>query len=121
MNYYLTKKFSFDAAHFIPNYPGKCAKLHGHHFVAEVTVCGEKLNELGMLIDFNTLMSVAGKIVEKFDHTLLNDSIEICPTAEHLAGGILATFEYYLLDNDDVNVYSVKVWEGENSCVELRE
>jgi len=50
----LVKKFSFDAAHLLPNYSGKCGRLHGHHWVVEVGVSGE-IGENGMVVDLVVL------------------------------------------------------------------
>ena len=47
---------SFDSAHFLSGYQGKCANLHGHRWKIEVTVGKETLQEEGnyrdMVIDF---------------------------------------------------------------------
>ena len=39
----LVKEFRFESAHRLPNVPAehKCARLHGHSFVCEVSVRGE--------------------------------------------------------------------------------
>ena len=52
--YYLKAEASFDAAHFLAGYNGKCRNIHGHHWIVEVRVCSETLQangqERGMLI-----------------------------------------------------------------------
>ena len=35
------KLFKFEAAHRLPNHPGKCKNLHGHSYKLEVVVNGE--------------------------------------------------------------------------------
>ena len=37
----LSKIFTFDAAHHLPNYTGKCKNLHGHSYQFEVIVSGK--------------------------------------------------------------------------------
>jgi 6-pyruvoyltetrahydropterin/6-carboxytetrahydropterin synthase len=34
----VTKEFTFDAAHNLPNYHGKCERLHGHTYRIQVTI-----------------------------------------------------------------------------------
>ena len=38
---------SFDSAHFLSGYQGKCSNLHGHRWKIEVTVGQETLQEEG--------------------------------------------------------------------------
>ena len=49
--YTLKVEGAFEAAHHINDYPGKCARLHGHNWVVEAVVKGRELDELGMLVD----------------------------------------------------------------------
>ena len=42
----------FCAAHALRGYDGKCANLHGHNFVVEARVTGDRLNGIGILVDF---------------------------------------------------------------------
>jgi len=51
----VTKQISFDAAHFLPNYDGKCANMHGHRWTIEVAVAGS-VHEDGMVMDFSKLI-----------------------------------------------------------------
>ena len=48
----VSKRVSFDAAHFLPGYVGKCSQMHGHHWIVELAVAGEVNLETGMVIDF---------------------------------------------------------------------
>ena len=80
----VTKRFSFDSAHYLPLHRGKCKNLHGHTYILEVTIKGE-INSEGMVIDFGILSALVKEtIIEKFDHKNLNDEI-INPTAENMA------------------------------------
>ena len=88
------KIFSFDAAHRLPNYEGKCSKLHGHRWVLEVEVSSDRLiqsgSEAGMVTDFAKLKGTVNKLViDRLDHSYLNDVIEN-PTCENLLGWIWA-------------------------------
>ena len=57
--YYLTVENSFDSAHFLHGYEGKCSNLHGHRWRVVVDVACEELivegQQRGMCVDFSTL------------------------------------------------------------------
>lgn len=113
--YTCIKAFTFDSAHFLPNYTGACGNLHGHTWKVEIAVEGEKLKENGMLIDFNDLSFYIEKLKKRFDHCLLNDFLEI-PTAENIAKYIFDFLEEEL-KNKEVNISFVRLWETPNNCV----
>ena len=130
---YVTKKVSFEAAHFLPNYQGSCGNLHGHSYKLEVTVSavintnkwkeGEKLNPTeGMVLDFKNLKNAINAVVGKYDHANLNEFF-VLPTAECMAVSIYNEFveytKHYLLP-DQFRVESVKLWETEDSYAEYR-
>ena len=50
----LTKEFTFEAAHRLPNLPAdhKCYRMHGHGFRVEIAVAGEIEVKLGWLVDY---------------------------------------------------------------------
>jgi 6-pyruvoyltetrahydropterin/6-carboxytetrahydropterin synthase len=78
----------FSAAHHLVAYPGACADLHGHNWKVDVYVSGDKLDELGMLIDFTVLKVSVGNLMEELDHTDLNTHSEFAnfnPTSERIA------------------------------------
>ena len=57
--YQLTTHASFDSAHFLSGYEGKCSNIHGHRWKLEVTVQSETLEQTGqirgMVVDFGQL------------------------------------------------------------------
>lgn len=112
-------QLSFSAAHYLRNYVGKCANLHGHNYKVEVHVRGQKLDQAGMLIDFADLKTATRKVVDYLDHRNLNDlppfDKEINSTAEEIAAYFLREVGAQL-DGDRIQVYKVRVWETEN-CV----
>ena len=117
--YELTVRADFEAAHYIKNYPGKCARLHGHNWIVEAEVVGDKLNELGILIDFKILKSELKKVLEEFDHQYLNE-LEIFsdknPTAENLAKIIFDKFTINKIFTD-AKLSAIKIYESPKSCV----
>ncbi|WP_167959092.1 6-pyruvoyl trahydropterin synthase family protein [Anaerosporobacter faecicola] len=83
---YVTKKFSFSAAHQIFGCKKCQEQLHGHNYVVEVTVKGS-LNKDGFLIDLDKLESLINThVIFKLDHSVLNDCMKpLNPTVELLA------------------------------------
>ena len=78
----------FSAAHYLKDYPGKCANLHGHNYRVQITIEGETLDSLGMLVEFETIKKALAPWIEKFDHGFLNEIPPfdvLNPTAENLA------------------------------------
>jgi 6-pyruvoyltetrahydropterin/6-carboxytetrahydropterin synthase len=114
--YRLRVASTFDAAHQLAGYKGKCSKLHGHTWKVEVFVLGKELDKIGMLADFGAIKEKLREITEKLDHTFLNDSKEIGnPTSENLARYIFQSL------NDlpkFVRLEKVRVWESPKSWSE---
>lgn len=116
----LTVSVEFEAAHRIVDYPGKCNRLHGHNWVIEVSVIGDKLNELGMLVDFKELKSEVNKIINQLDHFYLNDLAAFQtknPTAENIARYIYEELSEQICCKAEIKVKAVKVWETPKSAV----
>jgi len=83
----VTRRFTFEASHQLPWHPGKCARLHGHSYVLDVTVEGP-LNADGVVIDFGDIKAAVTKhVLDKYDHHHLNDFLPN-PTAELIAADI---------------------------------
>lgn len=116
----VAKKVSFDAAHYLPNYEGKCRNLHGHRWVVELAVKGEVNSSTGMVIDFTELNRfLEQKVIERFDHKLVNDEIEN-PTAENTAGRIKLSWDLWSEENClAIQLAWIKVWETEDSMAML--
>ena len=78
----------FSAAHRLVNYDGPCADLHGHNWGVEVFLRGEKLDELGMLVDFSDVKQAVADVLKALDHGDLNAQpafAAINPTSENIA------------------------------------
>lgn len=107
----------FDAAHFLRNYPGKCAQVHGHRWEVEVCLKGTKLSAVGMLVDFHDLKKAVNQIIVNYDHNLLNDLPEFRqekfnPTAENIARQIFLDVKNILQFEHDTSLAWVKVYES---------
>ena len=84
----LTKRFTFDAAHFLPMVSAghKCRRLHGHTYTLEVSVAGDLDADAGWVLDFGDISAAVAPILKQLDHHLLNDIAGLeNPTAEMLA------------------------------------
>lgn len=72
MKFSVVKEFKFCAAHrLVDGYSGKCANLHGHNWVVRIELCGENLDQWGMLKDFNDLAPLKNWIDLYLDHGTL--------------------------------------------------
>ncbi len=104
---------SFDAAHRLPWYEGKCRNLHGHTYRLEVAV-GGPIGANGMVLDFADLKRVVRReIIDRYDHTYLNDQLDN-PTAEVLAQDI-----WKRLEASDLAIDRIRLWETEHCMVEV--
>ncbi len=84
----LRKSFQFEAAHRLPHVPAghKCARLHGHSFVAEIVVRGPLDPQLGWVMDYADIKAAFRPIYERLDHHYLNELPGLeNPTSENLA------------------------------------
>ena len=117
--YRLSIESHFDAAHKLLGYKGKCSKIHGHTWKIEVFVLGEKLDNIGILVDFKVIKEKLQKIVEKLDHSFLNDFKEIGnPTSENISKYIFKNLKD--LPNS-VKLEKIRVWESPETWCEYFE
>jgi 6-pyruvoyltetrahydropterin/6-carboxytetrahydropterin synthase len=124
----VTREITFCYGHRLLEYEGKCRHLHGHNGRAEITLAGEGLNHLGMVVDFGDVKRVVGRwIDEELDHRMLlrqDDPVlpalreqgeplfvmDVNPTAENIAKLI---FDYAA--DQGLPVVEVRLWETESS------
>ncbi|MBN1523405.1 MAG: 6-carboxytetrahydropterin synthase QueD [Spirochaetales bacterium] len=105
----------FASAHFLPNYNGKCENIHGHNYKVILTVRGTELDESGMLADFAMLKQTLKKLLDEFDHKLLNDLpwfASMHPSAENIARTVFEEISAVL---PDINLHAVEVRETEKN------
>lgn len=71
----ITKTFSFEAAHFQPNAPlgHPNARVHGHSFIADVTLAGEPDAVHGMIRNLDDVEVALAGVRAELDHQLLNE------------------------------------------------
>ncbi len=138
--YTLTTSASFDSAHFLHGYCGKCANIHGHRWTLQVTIAAEVLQKGGekdgMVIDFGDLKKAVRALADDWDHALIYQenslkaatvaalqdenfrmiSVPFRPTAEHMAKHF-----YEQLKAQGMPVKQVLVYETPENCAGYEE
>jgi 6-pyruvoyltetrahydropterin/6-carboxytetrahydropterin synthase len=119
--YELRVSSHFDAAHALRGYTGECSALHGHTWDVEVTVRGQRLDEVGIVYDFKRLKVDLEAVLAPFDHVNLN---EVAPfdavnaTAENLSRIVFERLANRV--GEGVEVVEVAVWESPVARVAYR-
>ncbi len=138
--YSLKTEHSFDSAHFLSGYVGKCANIHGHRWRVVIEVMSERVADTGqtrgMIVDFGVLKEDVKRETDFFDHSLiverntlkqktyeaLNEegfkiiNVDFRPTAE--------SFAKYFYDKFTALGYRVReatVYETPNNCASYYE
>lgn len=120
MRFYVTKTFTFDSAHYLEEYKGKCEELHGHTYKLEVTVCGQR-DSSGLVLDFGIIKKIVNeKIIDRLDHKLLNQVLDFNPSAENIVAWIWKELQDDL-KGENYFLYSIRLWESPTSFVEVKE
>jgi 6-pyruvoyltetrahydropterin/6-carboxytetrahydropterin synthase len=118
----ISVEYSFAAGHALRGYKGKCENIHGHNYKVQVTVEGETLNSVGLLIDFIDLRAAIKALTEKLDHHLLNDIPpfdRVNPSAENLAKYFCEGIEPRA-QAQGLRIQAVKVWETDATSATYR-
>lgn len=81
----VSKEFTFDAAHHLHAYEGKCKNLHGHTYKVVFGISGLP-DEIGMTVDFGTIKEIWKKEIEVYlDHRYINETLPpMNTTAENM-------------------------------------
>ena len=88
--YEISVRRFFSASHILEGYTGKCERLHGHNWEVIAFFQARDLNALGLLMDFRKAKDFLDVIIEKLDHTHLNNEppfglAKINPSTENIA------------------------------------
>jgi len=113
----ISAEYSFAAGHALRGYKGKCENVHGHNYKIQVTVEGEQLNSIGLLMDFVDLRGAIKALADRLDHRFLNDLPpfdQLNPSAENLAKYFCDELESQVRGHG-VHVRSVVVWETDTT------
>lgn len=124
--YEVTVEQTFAAGHALREYKGKCENIHGHNYRVQITVEGEELNRIGLLVDFVDLKRAVREVIAILDHQFINDLepfTVINPSAENLAKYFydevscrldLKTF------GAPARIAQVRIWETDTSIAVYR-
>lgn len=135
----ITREFSFEGAHALGGYDGKCCHIHGHSYRMAVTVSGNPIEDdnspkKGMVLDFTDLKKIVNEnIIDKFDHALVMKegalladdigrvygnvvTVDFQPTSEMLVIHFADIVKSLLPEG--IQLHSIKLWETEKSCAE---
>ena len=113
--YEVTIETHFSAAHRLRQYNGECERLHGHNWKVQISVTSQKLNKLGMVMDFKELKDKTNVLMDEFDHRYLNEVLpftELNPTTENIARYIFDRLSK-TINTDFIRVNRVTTWESE--------
>lgn len=135
--YTIKTKSEFDSAHFLKDYNGRCANIHGHRWYITVEVGSEDIIQdgphRGMVVDFGTLKDDLREETGRFDHTLLIEkgslrdttirameeegfsmiALDFRPTAENLA-----KYFFDVMSQKGYSVIRTRVYETPDNCAE---
>ena len=120
--FYLSVITYISSAHRLKEYQGVCQRIHGHNWKIKVQVKGNKLNDLGILIDFKDLRKISEQVSERIDHQFLNELErfkKINPSAENMARFFYKEIKILLPSN--VKMDKIIIWETENYQLEYCE
>ena len=111
--YEVTVKTGFSAAHQLRYYDGKYENLHGHNWIAIVTVETKELDKIGLGVDFVVLKKNVVDILSRLDYKNINEVPPFDsknPSAENISRwlfGELAT----LMNSDNARLKRVEIKE----------
>jgi 6-pyruvoyltetrahydropterin/6-carboxytetrahydropterin synthase len=123
----VSKEFSFDAAHHLHCYEGKCKNLHGHTYKVIFGLSGFVDNR-GLMIDFGDIKEIWKNEIEIFlDHKYLNETLPpMNTTAENMVVWIFEKMAQALQKEDKQKAYIgarvefVRLFETPTSYAEAR-
>jgi 6-pyruvoyltetrahydropterin/6-carboxytetrahydropterin synthase len=129
--YTVTRLIHFCYGHRLMDYSGKCRHPHGHNGKIEITVESEKLDTLGMVVDFEEIKLKVQKWVDaELDHKmLLNERDPLVKILKDLGEPIvvmkgnptaeaIAKLIYDYAAKQKLAVVGVRLWETVNSFAE---
>lgn len=138
--YRLKSEASFDSAHFLKGYDGKCANLHGHRWRIVAEIGADELIESGhlegMIVDFGDLKTDLKAMADALDHKTIYQTgslkqatiacmkdegfalyeVPFRPTAEHMS-----KFFYDQLKDKGYHVLRIEVFETPNNSAVYEE
>ena len=128
--YIVKTEDSFDSAHFLARYNGKCRNINGHRWRVVIEIAGENLDD-GMVVYFTDIKAALKSLTDNLDHSLVMEKdtlkpqtyeclvdegfrimiMDFRPTAENFA-------KYFFdeIKNKGFNIRAAEVYETPNNC-----
>jgi len=115
----VSKEFTFDSAHHLHCYEGKCRSLHGHTYRLKVVMAG-KVDDRGFVIDFADIKKIVkSRVIDRLDHRYLNEVLPpMNTTAENMVVWIFEEIRRALEEegwSPRVRLEEVVLWETPTS------
>ena len=98
--------------------------MHVHNYRCQVTLEGDQLDSIGLLVDFVEMKRVVHGVLDRMDHQWLNDFPPfdvLNPSAENMARYIHDEVKQGLSIREGVRVGAVKLWETDTASATYRE
>lgn len=121
----VSKEFTFDAAHHLHCYDGKCKNLHGHTYKVIFGISGF-VNEIGLVIDFGDIKEIWKNDIEiHLDHRYLNETLpKMNTSAENMVVWIYeqmsTSLEKFNHHDSDLRLEFVRLYETPTSFAEAK-
>ncbi|WP_416151794.1 6-carboxytetrahydropterin synthase QueD [Salipaludibacillus sp. HK11] len=123
----VSKEFTFDAAHHLHCYEGKCKNLHGHTYKVIFAISGF-VDSTGLMIDFGDIKEIWKNEIEiHLDHRYINETLPAMNTTaenmvvwiyEQMADALVS--KKSLSEEQGARVEFVRLFETPTSYAEAR-
>ena len=110
MGFQITTTHEFSAAHAIVLYDGTIEPVHGHNWRVSVTVASDKLDSIGVVMDFHQLARLVDEVIGPMRNRHLNELpafANVNPTTENVAVHVANSLKL----PTEVRLSKVEVWE----------
>lgn len=133
-NYKVSKGIHFCYGHRLLEYNGMCRYLHGHNAYLEIDISSNRLDRLGMVVDFNEIKDKAKNWIDQHvDHKmLLCDGDPIIPAlkelgepyflmAENPTAENISKMLFREISNLGLKLNEIRLWETPSSYASYSE
>lgn len=105
----------FSAAHFLKLYDGSWEPRHGHNWKVSIVARSEKLDSIGVVMDFEQLKPSLKKVLSEFTAISFNEHPDfkdgrLNPSTENIARVIYDRLSKHF-KSDGARIVKVTVWE----------
>ena len=120
----VTVEDEFSAAHFLKLYDGTFEPRHGHNWKVAVTYHADKLDSMGVVVDFEALKPALKKTLSGLSEICINDHPEFKDGKQNPSTENIAKWIHDRLARDfrspNAKIVRVTVWETPDACASYR-